>query len=118
MPREAVIYHNTRCSNSCGALTILRERGVPHQVVEYLKAPLDAAGLTALMELLESPPHDMVRVKEAAYHEAGLSGQSSPEDLIEAMVAHPSLMQRPIVVQGERATIARPPEMLKGWLRD
>jgi len=111
------IYHNPRCSNSRGALAILEESGQRFRVVEYVKTPLDANMLRALMDMLESPPHEMVRAKEPGYRERGLSKDSSPEELVSAMAAEPQLMQRPIVVQGDRAVIARPPEMLRAWLR-
>ncbi len=118
MVREVTLYHNPRCSNSRGALAILRERNIPHRVVEYLKNPLDSLRLLELTAMLDIPPGALVRSKEAEYKEAGLSGDSTPDEIIAAIAAHPKLMQRPVVVQGKRAIIARPPEVLQAWLEE
>jgi len=105
------IYHNPRCSNSRGALELLRSRGVEPAVVEYLKTPLDAAQLTALVARLGVPVRALMRSKEDAYHTLGLGdAQRSDAELIAAMAAHPELLNRPIVVTPRGAALCRPPE--------
>ena len=107
---QVVIYHNPRCSKSRATLALLQERGLEPRVVEYLETPLDAGRLEDLAKKLGRAPSEFVRSKEDAYREAGLSKQSSDADLLRAMAAHPILVERPIVVNGARAAIGRPPE--------
>lgn len=107
---EVVLLHNPRCSKSRATLALLEERGVAARVVEYLKDPLGREQLEELASKLGRPPREWVRSKEAAYAEAGLGPDSSDADVIAAMVAHPILMERPVVVVGSRAEIGRPPE--------
>jgi arsenate reductase len=102
------IYHNPRCSKSRQTLALLEERGVTPQVVEYLKTPPDAATLRGLLQKLGLGPRDLLRQKEAA--EAGIALDLDGDALIEAMVAHPIVIERPIVVSGKRARLGRPPE--------
>ena len=105
------IYHNPRCSKSRQALELLRERGVEPEVVEYLKSPPDEATLTRLLKQLGIAPRDLLRTKEPEYKALGL-GDAGLDDaaLIRAMVRHPKLIERPIVVEGRRAVLGRPPE--------
>lgn len=107
------IYHNARCSNSRGALDILRERGLEPTIVDYIKHPLDAAQLTALVARLGVPVRDLMRSKEAVYQELGLADQKrSDAELIAAIAAHPQLLNRPIVVTPKGARLCRPPELV------
>ena len=89
---------------------MLRERGVEFDVVHYLKEPLDRAGLEALLGILENEPTDLVR-RDKYFGDLGLSDKDarSASQVVELLVAHPRLMQRPVVVRGERAIISRPP---------
>ena len=107
---EVSIYHNPRCSNSRTALGLLQERGDDVEVVEYLHDPLDRAGLEGLLAILEDPPADLVR-HDARFKELGLDpkGYTSAAEVIELLVEHPELMQRPVLVSGGKAIIARPP---------
>ena len=103
------IYHNPRCNKSRQTLTLLEERGVKPRIVEYLKTPPDAAELKRLIKLLGLSPRQLLRKKEAA--EAGLDKPGlSAAELIAGMVKHPIVIERPIVVSGERAALGRPPE--------
>ena len=106
------IYHNPRCSKSREALALLRERGVEPEIVEYLKTPPDAAGLDRILNLLGMEPRDLMRRKEKEYQSLGLDDPAlSREQAIRAMVEHPRLIERPIVVRdGRRAVLGRPPE--------
>ncbi len=105
-----ILYHNPRCSKSRAARALLEERGVEFQVVEYLKQPLDRAALDALRALLGTPASEWIRAGEPAFQEAGLSSESSDEELLEAIAAHPVLLERPIFRSGDRAVVGRPPE--------
>ena len=103
------IYHNPRCSKSRQTLKLLQDRGIATEVVEYLTAPPSAAELKRILGLLGMAPRDLLRRKEAK--EAGLDASAlSDDDLIAAMVAHPIVIERPIVVHGDRARLGRPPE--------
>jgi arsenate reductase (glutaredoxin) len=107
---EVSIYHNPRCSNSRTALGLLQERGDDVEVIEYLHDPLDRAGLERLLSILQDPPADLVR-HDQRFKDLGLDpkGYTSAEAVIDVLVEHPELMQRPVLVSGGRAVIARPP---------
>jgi arsenate reductase (glutaredoxin) len=104
------IYHNPRCSKSRETLALLRQRGIEPEVVLYLEAELGEAELKRLVKMLGLPPHAILRSKEAAYVEAGLSEKSSLAQVVKAIREAPILLERPIVVVRERAAIGRPPE--------
>ena len=105
------IYHNPRCSKSRQALQLLEERSINPEVVEYLKTPPDAGTLSQLLDLLGLEPRQLMRTKEKEYRESGADDPGlGREALIELMVAHPKLIERPIVVSNGRAAIGRPPE--------
>lgn len=108
---DITIYHNPRCSNSRGALQLLREHGVEPQIVDYLKAPLNAVQLTALVAQIGLPVRELLRSKEAAYQELDLDNPALTDaQLIAALAAHPVLLNRPIVVSPKGARLCRPPE--------
>lgn len=108
---DITIYHNARCSNSRGALALLRERGIEPTIVDYLAEPLDAAQLQALVARLGVPVRELLRSKEAAYAELGLADPARTDDeLIAAVAQHPQLLNRPIVVTPRGALLCRPPE--------
>ena len=103
------IYHNSRCSKSRATLALLKGRDV--EVSNYLDTPPDAAELRHLLALLGIPARQLLRSSEAAYKELGLADPALGDDaLIAAMVAHPILIERPIVVANGKAAIGRPPE--------
>jgi arsenate reductase len=103
------IYHNPRCSKSRGALEILRERGIEAEVTEYLSDPPDRAALEAILDRLPDAPAELVR-KDKRFAELGLDpdAYTSREAVIGLLLEHPELMQRPVVLRGDRAVIARP----------
>lgn len=110
---QVSIYHNPRCSKSRQALQLLRERDIEPTVIEYLKNPPDARTLDELLQRLGLEPRQLMRTKEKAYTEAGLNDPSlSRAQLIAAMVEHPILIERPIVVAGGKAALGRPPEQV------
>ena len=112
-----IIYHNPRCSKSRSALGLLEARQVPLRVVEYLKEPPSRAELAALRRKLGLSPGEWVRKNESEYKTAGLDAKSSEEKLLDAMAKHPILIERPIVVRGDRAVVGRPPERVLELLK-
>jgi arsenate reductase len=105
------IYHNPQCSKSRQTLQLLRDKGVEPDIVEYLKSPPDAKTLAGLLKKLGLVPRELMRRKEAAYKENGLADNSLDDaTLIDGMVSNPILIERPIVVNGRRAALGRPPE--------
>ena len=108
---EATIYHNPRCSKSRQTLALLEQNGVQAQVVNYLEQPPSVSLLRQLLGQLGLTARELIRKGETAYREQGLADESLTEDeLLEAMSHYPSLIERPIVVRGERAVLGRPPE--------
>lgn len=108
---ESRLYHNPRCSKSRGALELLRERGIEPVVLPYLETPPGIDELRALLSMLDLPARALLRTGEDEYAQLGLADDSLSQDaLIEAMHAHPRLIERPIFVHGGRAIIGRPPE--------
>ncbi|MEP0202435.1 MAG: arsenate reductase (glutaredoxin) [Halioglobus sp.] len=107
---QFTIYHNPRCSKSRNTLSLLKEKGVEPEIVLYLEAPLTAPEIRELIAKLNIDAADLVRRGEAEYQEAGLGKESSEQDYIAAMAAHPRLIERPVVVCGSRAVLGRPPE--------
>jgi len=111
MPKEAVtIYHNPNCSTSKKVLGWLKEKGIEPKVVEYLKTPLDEAGIKSLLKTLKLKPRDILRKKGEAYEALKLTDKTTDESLIKAMAKAPVLIERPIVVGPKGAVVARPPE--------
>jgi arsenate reductase len=105
------IYHNSRCSKSRATLALLEQRGEPVEIIHYLDYPPTAAELGLLLKQLGMSPRELMRTGEAEYMELGLDEPTLDDDaLIVAMVAHPKLIERPIVVANGRAAIGRPPE--------
>ena len=107
---KVTIYHNPRCSKSRQTLALLRESGIEPEVIEYLKSPPTQEELAEVIGKMDLPPHNTVRAKEDAYAASGLSAQSDVADICRAIVAEPILLERPIVVKGDKAVIGRPPE--------
>ena len=108
---EVTLYHNPRCSKSRQTLALLEERGIEPEIIEYLETPPDAATITGLLDKLGIPAIELIRRGEAPFAELGLAGKEDDDGaLVEAMVSHPILIERPIVVAGDQARIGRPPE--------
>ena len=106
------VFFNPECSNCRTAQGILQERGVDADYIRYLEnAPTRADLEDVLRKLGTDDPRDIVRTKEAVYGELDLDG-ADRDQLLDAMVANPILIQRPIVIHGDRAVVARPPERL------
>lgn len=104
------IYHNPRCSKSRQTLALLEERGIEPEIVLYLENPPSRSELKSIAEKLKlSSAREMMRAKEAPYEELTLKDVTAEDALFDAMAEHPVLIERPIVVNGERAAIGRPP---------
>jgi arsenate reductase len=114
--QKVVLYHNPRCSKSREALALLQEKGVEPEVIEYLKTPLAADGVKALIGALGVPPHALLRTKEEPYARLGLSEASTLDEVARAIAEEPILMERPVLVVGSKARIGRPPQGLLALL--
>lgn len=108
---EWTIWHNPRCSKSRRALELLRERSIEPTVIAYLETPPTAAELERVLAALAIEAGQLVRRGEAIFAELGLDdAATTPDQMISAMVSHPILIERPVVIRGARAVIGRPPE--------
>lgn len=105
------IFHNPRCSKSRATLALLQERGIDPEIVLYLESPPSAQELAGILEKLGRSPRELMRKGETEFRELGLTDDSLGDDeLIAAMVEHPRLIERPIVLAHGKAAIGRPPE--------
>jgi arsenate reductase len=111
------IYHNPACSKSRETLALLRERGHEPRIVEYLKTPPSEAELTAIVRKLGIKPLDLIRRNEQVFKDKYAGKTLGDKEWIKAMIADPILIQRPIVVRGDAATIGRPPQDVERLLR-
>lgn len=108
---QLTLFHNPRCSKSRGALELLEARGLAPEIVRYLETPPSTAELKALLGKLGISARQLLRSGEEEYKTLGLDNPELSEDaLIRAMVEHPKLIERPILVVGDKAVIGRPPE--------
>lgn len=108
---NVTIWHNPRCSKSRQTLQLLTDRGLEPTIVEYLKTPPSAAELASVLDRLGLEPRELMRKKEAAFSELALNNAALTRDeLIAAMVEHPILIERPVVIVEDRAALGRPPE--------
>lgn len=107
------IYHNNRCSKSRSGLEIVKASGKDFEIINYLTDTLTIEDIKVILNLLNIAPIDLVRKNEAIW-KANYKGLTlSDEELIKAMVEHPKLIERPIVINGEKAVIGRPPEQIE-----
>ena len=104
------IYHNPRCSKSRQTLELLKDKGIEPEVNLYLDSPPSAEKLTDLLQKLGLEANQLVRKSEAYYKENLKGLEITENELIEVMIKNPKLIERPIVVAGDRAAIGRPPE--------
>lgn len=104
------IYHNPRCSKSRATLEILEDKGVQPKIVEYLTTPPSKTELQDLLQKLGMKPEEIVRKGEEIYKTNYQGKQLSDDQWLDALIEHPILMERPIVISGARAVIGRPPE--------
>lgn len=116
---DLTLYHNPNCSTSRHALAEVEAAGADAEVVQYLKTPLSAAELLELMDKLEDPPADLVR-KDGFFKDQGLveGDYTEPKAVAALLEQHPRLMQRPVLVKGDRAIIGRPKDRVPAFLAD
>ncbi len=111
------IYHNPRCRKSRETLALIQAAGIEPEIVEYLKTPPTARELSDLVDKLGLEPQELFRTGETEYKELKLSGRKlSRQEALQILAEHPKLLQRPIVVQGNRAILGRPPENVQKLL--
>ena len=108
---EVTIYHNPRCSKSRHALSMIRDKGIEPNLIEYMKTPLSKKELVQFLKKLDLSPQDLLRRNETEYRTLKLD-EASDEEILIAILAHPNLIERPIVVVNQHAVIARPVEKL------
>ena len=105
------IYHNPKCSKSRQTLALIEEQGISPTIIEYLKDVPTAATISDILNKLDMEPRELMRRKEVEYKENSLASDDlSRDQLIDAMVTYPRLIERPIVLSGDKAAIGRPPE--------
>ncbi len=114
---DIAIYHNPRCGKSRSALALLQEAGVTPRIIEYLKTSPNKADLQELVRKLGIAPEALLRKGEEVFKENFAGKSLSDEECISAMAEHPILIERPIVVRGERAVVGRPPERVLELLK-
>jgi arsenate reductase len=107
---EVVIYHNARCSKSRSACEIVAGRGIEARIVEYLKTPPSRDELCAVLQKLGMKASELVRRGEEEYKQHYAGRTLTEDEWLDAMAEHPILIERPIVVRGDRAVVGRPPE--------
>ena len=116
MPKVQIV-HKPGCSTSRGALQILEENGIDHEVVLYLTKKLSFKKIEILVRKLGVRPLDMIRKKELLFQEQFADKNLNDNEWIQAMVDNPVLIERPIVIKGNKAVIARPPELIFRFLK-
>ncbi len=107
---KTIIWHNPRCSKSRQTMDILTENGVEAEVVKYLETIPSVQDITEVLKKLGISARELMRTKEDEYKELNLKDENDEVKLIEAMAAHPKLIERPIVIVGDKAVLGRPPE--------
>jgi arsenate reductase len=111
-----VLLHNPRCSKSRAVRALLQERGTEFEERRYLEDPLSRPELEDLGRRLARPAREWVRGREAAWQETGIGPEAEEGPLLDAVAAQPILLERPIVIRGRRAIVARPPEVVGAFL--
>ena len=107
--RDVTIYHNPKCSNSRGALELIRAAGITPTMIEYLETPPSRAELADLLRRAGLTPREAIRTKETLYRELNLAA-ADDDAMLDAMIAHPALIERPLVVTAKGVRLCRPPE--------
>ncbi len=107
---NVIIWHNPRCSKSRNAVALLEEKGIEADIVKYLDTPPTKEELMNMLKMLGMSARELMRTKEAIYRELNLKDETDESRLIEAMVANPKLIERPIVIKDGKAVVGRPIE--------
>jgi arsenate reductase len=113
------IYHNPRCSKSRQTLSLIKEHGIEPDIIEYLIHPPNKVQLKNILDQLGMKPRDLIRKKEPEYKQYHLDDPAlSDEQLIDGIIQHPKLIERPIVISGNKAALGRPPEKVLEIISD
>jgi len=110
------VYHNAQCSKSNGVCQLLQDKNMAVEIVEYLTTPPDRTTLQKLLEMLDMQPSELIRRNEPIFMELYEGKRMNEEDYMDAMLQHPVLIERPIVVKDNEAIIGRPPERVLDFL--
>ncbi|EON91009.1 arsenate reductase [Marinobacter lipolyticus SM19] len=111
MTEPTRIFHNPRCSKSRQTLELLTDRGIEPEIIRYLETPPTEQELIHILDVLGYEPRQLMRAKEKEYKELGLDNPDMDRDaLVSAMAANPKLIERPIVIRGDKVALGRPPE--------
>ncbi len=111
------IFHNNRCGKSRCALELLEKQTEPFQVFEYLKQPLTKEIIENLLKLLGKEPEEIIRKKEKVFLEKYTGKTYSHTEWVDILIENPILIERPIIIKGKKAIIARPPELVEAFLK-
>ena len=116
---DVTVLHNPKCSTSRAAVETIDEVGATAEVVQYLKEPLDEPALRELLGKLEDEPTDLVR-RDSFFKDQGLTDEdvATVDQVVAVLVEHPRLMQRPVIVKGDRAIIGRPKDRVAPFVQD
>ena len=114
--KEITIWHNPRCSKSREAMKILEENGVNNEVVKYLETSPSTQEITSLLKKLNLSARELMRTKEDIYKELNLKDELSEEALIKAMAQNPKLIERPVLIKGDKAIIGRPTSIIAEFI--
>ena len=114
---DITIWHNPRCSKSRNALNLLEEKNINANVVKYLDDTPSKDELKEILNKLNMTAQELMRKGEAVYKELGLKDQTNEEKLLDAMIENPKLIERPVIIRGEKAVVARPIENLEELLK-
>ena len=118
MSDDIVIWHNPRCSKSRQTMQLLTDAGIVPKVIDYLNYPPQVPEIKRVLGILNVATRALMRTKEAAFKDNGLGAADVSDDaLVAAMAAHPILIERPIVIRGDKAVIGRPPENVNALLK-
>lgn len=114
---KTIIYHNAQCSKSREGMCVLEDLGEDVEIVEYTKQPLSEAQLTELIQKLGIRPKQLVRTNEALYKQKYAHRKIYGKEWVRIMAKHPELIQRPIIVKGDKAIIGRPAELIVDFVK-
>ena len=109
---KIILYHNPRWGKSRGSVEILEDKNVDYTCIEYLKTPLSKEEIVNIVDMLKIPTIELIRKTEKEFSENNISLIDNDDQLIDMIVKFPKLMQRPIIVAGDKAVIGRPPEKI------
>jgi arsenate reductase len=118
MKTRITLWHNPRCSKSRNTASLLAEKDLDVKIIKYLETPPSKTELLDVLKMLNMEARELMRTKESLYKELNLQEEKDEEKLIEAMLTHPKLIERPIIIKGNKAVIGRPIENVEALLAE